>query len=243
MAERPDFSALAHAIALAAGRMAHGSYAVVDVTDKLAADLAAAWPPAPSDDITPQEIARHEWLAKIARQNEATDTPAQHVTWATNLIAQMSRQRLDNGQMYAVTEAIEHLRRASELLERDAAYLRDEAPPAEYIDLTGPMPDDDPDTHGSGCSSNPEIGCVCGLAERQSEEDEHRNAPDQRRTISVRGADVAVDDRVVVGGSVFAVTDIDTRDPHICLFSIAGSGVLLAAGRLQTLDIIPGSSR
>lgn len=34
--------------------------------------------------------------------------------------------------------------------------------------------------HGPRCSSNPEIGCVCGLAERQSEEDERQNAPDQR---------------------------------------------------------------
>ncbi len=34
--------------------------------------------------------------------------------------------------------------------------------------------------HGRRCSSNPEIGCVCGYAEWASERDEARNAPDDR---------------------------------------------------------------
>lgn len=200
MADRPDFAALAHAIALAAGRMAHGSYAVADVTDKLAADLAAAWPPDdPCYDITPQEIARHEWLGEIARQNEAwkahegtiaempaapvspVDTPAQHIAWATELLDQMSDAGMDHRQSYAVSEALGHLRRASELISDEV-----------WADAPAGLEDDElPEQHGPHCSSDPAIGCVCGLAERQSEEDEYRNAPDQRPVVDRLAAEMA----------------------------------------------------
>lgn len=34
--------------------------------------------------------------------------------------------------------------------------------------------------HAGRCSSNPEVGCVCGLAERESERNERLHAPDAR---------------------------------------------------------------
>lgn len=273
MADRPDFAPLARAIAVAAGRMAHGNTPVSDITDALAIDLAMSWPA--GDEHLCAECASPTYVAGTHSMPAPTvdtipapgDEVRAHIAWASNLIAQMSRQRLDVAQLYAIDEALSHLRRASELISDEvwadapAGVLEDERGDLVVCDTCwsrrggGGAPPDDcpecggrgmvpaPEQHGPRCSSNPIVGCVCGLAERQSERDEALNAPDQRRTISVRGADVAVDDRVVVGGSVFAVTDIDTRDPHICLFSIAGSGVLLAAGRLQTLDIVPGSSR
>lgn len=212
MAEHPNFPALAHAIALAAGRMAHGSTPVQSVVDRLAADLADSWAPKPSysaPDFTADERHRHTidgvtWEHAHEGGHEAhdgdmhylgdalavdpavsrVDTPAQHITWATNLIGQMSRQRLDSGQTYAVEEALSHLRRAAEL-------IRDEI----WADAPAGL-DDDPDTHGPGCSNNPEIGCVCGLAERQSEEDERQHAPDRRPVAARLAAEMAETARV-----------------------------------------------
>lgn len=139
MAERPDFPALAHAIALAAGRMANGSTPVQSVVDRLTSDLLAAWPePSYSaPDFTADERHRHNidgvtWEHAHEGGHEAHEgtvhylgdadrvlpdvTATTHIAWATNLLGQMSRNRLDGGQTYAIDEARHHLARAAELI-------------------------------------------------------------------------------------------------------------------------------
>src|SRR5689334_7111300 len=115
MSERPDFDTLATAICLAAGRVADqdGRMPVHVIREPLARDLAACWPGEryPSDEDNDAAL-----NGSSVPPSVQVDTPAQHITWASTLLAQMSRQRFDSGQTFAVEEAIVHLRRAAELI-------------------------------------------------------------------------------------------------------------------------------
>lgn len=132
MAVRPNFPALAHAIAIAAGRMAHGATPVQSVVDRLTADLVAAWPePAPVDTKHRHDTGAGVWEHSHAGGDDPhfsdpahlldavrapSDTPAMHLAWTSNLLEQMSRDRLDVAQLYAIDEALRHLARAAELI-------------------------------------------------------------------------------------------------------------------------------